>query len=47
MYMSNFRPLILAFIEEYPKYVNDDTYQKAKDKLDLDNNAKTDTKEEL
>ena len=37
------RSLILAFIEEYPEYVNDDTYQKAKDELDF----KTVTKEEL
>ena len=37
------RSLILAFIEEYPEYVNDDTYQKVKDKLDF----KTVTKEEL
>ena len=37
------RSLILAFYEEYPEYVNDDTDQKVKDKLDL----KTVTKEEL
>ena len=37
------RSLILAFYEEYPEYVNDDTYQKVKDKLDF----KTVTKEEL
>ena len=41
------RSLILAFYEEYPEYVNDDTYQKVKDKLDFNNEDKTVTKEEL
>ena len=38
--------LILAFIEEYPEYVNDDAY-KFKDELDFNNEDKAVKKEEL
>ena len=41
------RSLILAFIEEYPEYVNDDTYKKLKDELDFNNKDKTNTKKEF
>ena len=37
------RSLILAFIEEYPEYVNDDAYQKLKDELDF-NKKKQDSR---
>ena len=41
------RSLILAFIEEYPEYVNDDAYQKLKDEIDFNKKNKTVEKEEL
>ena len=41
------RQLILAFYEEYPEYVNDNTDQKVKDELDFNNKDKAVINEEL